>query len=132
MNTQTQYSFVPNAKFLSVATQEEIESVMVYPVVNEIRCPLVFKKKSDVSRFVNAGFKVDQISARIHVLSTDNDLGTIKSTIIGPMIIIDSIEDKYNDNNGAYQVAHGRDALGNIMCESNMYDPSSVYVLGPV
>ena len=48
------------------------------------------------------------------------------------MIVNDRVEDKNDDSMGAYQVAYGRDALGNEMSESNMYDSRSVYTVGPV
>jgi hypothetical protein len=126
----TIYSFQPSALFASIATAEEMEQVQVYPIVNSISGPLL-RRKADVIRYTNAGFKVSPISARFAKVD-DQSIGTIVSKEIGPMVYIDWVEDKYNDNNGAYQLAHGRDAEGNEMIESNMYSSSSVFVVGPV
>jgi hypothetical protein len=128
--TQTVYSFQPSVVFAEVATPEELAQVQVYPVVNSISGPLL-TRKADVLRYTKAGFKVTSISPRVHQVD-DQSIGVIVSTEIGPMIIIDRVEEKYSDNNGAYQVAYGRDAQGNEMVESNMYDPCSVFTVGVV
>ena len=129
-STQTVYSFQPSAVFVSIATPEELAQVQIYPVVNEVTGPLL-KRKADVLRYIKAGFKVTSISPRVHQVD-DQSIGLIVSNEIGPMVVIDRVEDKYSDNNGAYQVAYGRDAQGNEMVESNMYDPSSVFRVGLV
>ena len=129
--TQTEYFFIPSAKFAEVATTEEIQLARVYPVVNSVDINKVFRTKADAKRFTDAGFKLEYVTKTQFVIN-DQAIGTIGSKTIGPMVVIDRVDEKYSDNNGAYQVAYGRDAEGNEMSESNMYLPGECYKVGPV
>jgi hypothetical protein len=129
--TKTIYTFIPSAAFAAIATPEELALAEVYPVVNSVRINKVYRKKADAARFMKAGFKITFVTKTQFVID-DQSIGSIGESTIGPMIVIDRVEDKYDDSMGAYQVAYGRDAVGNEMSESNMYDPRSVYTVGPV
>jgi hypothetical protein len=127
----TEHFFIPSAKFAAVATSDEIDACRVWPVVNSVDVNKVFRKKADAKRFTDAGFTLEYVTKTQFVIK-DQAIGTIGSRTIGPMIVIDYVEDKYNDNNGAYQVAHGRDAEGNELSESNMYAPGAFFTVGPI
>ena len=127
--TQTNYFFIPSAAFAAVATAEEIALARVFPVVNQVDINKVYRTKADAKRFTDAGFNIEYVTKTQFVLK-DQSIGSIGSETIGPMVYIERVIDKYDDSMGAYQVAHGYDANGNEMYESNMYDPSSVYVVG--
>lgn len=128
---QTIYTFIPSAAFAAIATNEELALARVYPVVNEVDINKVYRKKADAARFMNAGFKITFVTKTQFVLD-DQSIGSIGESTIGPMIVIDRVEDKYNESMGAYQVAYGRDAEGNEMSESNMYSPNACFEVGNV
>lgn len=129
--TQTNYFFIPSAAFAAVATAEELALARVYPVVNEVNINKVFRKKADAKRFLDAGFNLSYVTKTQFVID-DQSIGSIGACTIGPMIVIDRVEDKYDASMGAYQVAYGRDARGNEMSESNMYCPSAVFTVGEI
>jgi hypothetical protein len=129
--TQTNYFFIPSAKFLTVATPEEIALARVYPVVKSVDINKVYRSVKDVTRFTKAGINIKFVTKTQFVID-DQSIGTIGETTIGPMVVIDKIEDKYDDSMGAYQIAYGRDAEGNEMSESNMYSTNELFVLGEV
>jgi hypothetical protein len=123
------HKFVPSAEFAKVATQEEIDMVRCYPIINKVIMTKSFRGKSSVKKFIDAGFHVVQESKQYYTLN-DQTIGSIKEEIIGPMIIIDKVEEKYSDNNGAYQLAIGRDKDNNVMTVANMYCPSAYFAIG--
>lgn len=129
--TQTKYFFIPSDKFLTVATPEEIVLAQVYPVIHEVSINKVYRSVKDITRFTEAGINITFVTKTKFIID-DQSIGTIGETVIGPITIIDNIEDKYNDSMGAYQIAHGRDAEGNEMSESNMYSTHDIFVLGEV
>ena len=129
--TQTIYTFIPSAAFAAIATTEELALARVYPVVNSVNINKVYRKKADALRFTNAGFKITYVTKTQFVID-DQSIGSIGESTIGPMIVIDRVEDKYDDSMGAYQVAYGRDALGNEMSESNMYSTNAYFKVGNV
>jgi hypothetical protein len=100
-------------------------------VVNSVDINKVYRKASDAKRFINAGFKLTFVTKTQFVVD-DQSIGSIGESTIGPMIVIDRVEDKYDDSMGAYQVAYGRDAVGNEMSESNMYSPNAYFTVGNV
>ena len=130
-DTQTIYTFVPSAAFAAVATAEELSLVRVYPIVDAVDINKVFRKKADAKRFTDAGFTIKYVTKTQFVVN-DRRIGDIQSKTIGPIVFVDRVEDKYDDSMGAYQVAYGRDAEGNEMSQSNMYDTNAVYAVGPV
>lgn len=130
-DTQTIYTFVPSAAFAAVATAEELSLVRVYPIVDAVNINKVFRKKADAKRFTDAGFAIEYVTKTQFVVN-DRRIGDIQSKTIGPIVFVDRVEDKYDDSMGAYQVAYGRDAEGNEMSQSNMYDTNAVYTVGPV
>jgi hypothetical protein len=127
--TQTIYTFIPSAAFAAIATTEELALAEVYPVVNSVRINKVYRKASDAKRFITAGFKLTFVTKTQFVID-DQSIGSIGESTIGPMIVIDRVEDKYDDSMGAYQVAYGRDAEGNEMSESNMYSTNAYFKVG--
>ena len=129
--TQTNYFFIPSAAFAAVATAEEISLARVFPVVNQVDINKVYRKKADAKRFTDAGFAIEYVT-KTQVVVNDRRIGDIQSKTIGPIVFVDRVEDKYDDSMGAYQVAYGRDAEGNEMSQSNMYDTNAVYAVGPV
>ena len=129
--TQTIYTFIPSAAFAAIATTEELALAEVYPVVNSVRINKVYRKKADALRFANAGFKLTYVTKTQFVID-DQSIGSIGESTVGPMIVIDRVEDKYDDSMGAYQVAYGRDAEGNEMSESNMYSTNAYFKVGNV
>ena len=129
--TQTIYTFIPSAAFAAIATPEELALARVYPVVNSVDINKVYRKASDAKRFINAGFKLTFVTKTQFVID-DQSIGSIGESTIGPMIVIDRVEDKYDDSMGAYQVAYGRDAVGNEMSESNMYSPNAYFTVGEI
>jgi hypothetical protein len=129
--SKEEFFFIPSKKFLAIATHGELSLAEVYPIVNSVRINKVYRKKADAKRFTDAGFKLEYVTKTQFVID-DQSIGTIGSHTIGPMVFIDKIDDKYDDSMGAYQVAYGRDAEGNEMSESNMYEPQSLFVLGEV
>lgn len=130
-DTQTIYTFVPSAAFAAVATAEELSLVRVYPIVDAVDINKVFRKKADAKRFTDAGFAIKYVTKTQFVVN-DRSIGDIQSKTIGPIVFVDRVDDKYDDSMGAYQVAYGRDAEGNEMSQSNMYDTNAVYTVGPV
>lgn len=128
---QTEHFFIPSAKFAAVATPEEIATAQVYPIVNSVSISKVFRKKADAKRFADAGFNLTYVSKTQFVID-DQSIGSIGCNVVGPMVVIDRVDDKYDDSMGAYQVAHGRDADGNELSESNMYCGGAFFSVGEI
>lgn len=84
--------------------------------------------KARAAAFEARGFKMEKCSAMIYIIEFDQSRALQDIAYEhGPAVSVVRIEEKYSDNNGAWEVAFFLDAKGREFSTGNMYDSSACF-----